>query len=106
MEKLLAFLAIRAFTHNNQEAMLFYNVFFGEDTVEQPKVPIKVTPKSVIARKSIRGSVQTPEIEVPQPSSKKLELMESLKYLKSKKSKTNQDKQSISILEAVLKNMG
>jgi hypothetical protein len=39
------------------------------------------------------------------PTTKRNELMESLKYLKEKQSKTKQDKDSIGVLEAVLKNM-
>jgi hypothetical protein len=36
---------------------------------------------------------------------KKQELVESLEYLRKKSMKTKQDKESISMLEAVLKNM-
>ena len=103
MEKLLAFLAIRAFTHNNEEAMLLYNTFFSDYEVEQPK---NIPPKNIElpkAHKSISGAIPTPKTK--KPSTKKDELMESLNYLKNKKVKSVQDKHSISILEAVLKNM-
>ena len=39
------------------------------------------------------------------PMDKKQEMVESLEYLKSKPTKSKQDKESISMLEAVLKNM-
>lgn len=42
---------------------------------------------------------------VPKSNSKKQELIDSLEYLKSKKVKTKNDKDSIYTLEMVLKNM-
>lgn len=42
---------------------------------------------------------------VPKSNSKKQELIDSLEYLKSKKTKTKKDKESIYTLEMVLKNM-
>ena len=39
------------------------------------------------------------------PMDKKQEMVESLEYLKAKPTKSKQDKESISMLEAVLKNM-
>ena len=39
------------------------------------------------------------------PMDKKQEIVESLEYLKAKPTKSKQDKESISMLEAVLKNM-
>lgn len=39
------------------------------------------------------------------PNDKKEELIESLEYLNSKKRKTKQDKESIYMLESILKNM-
>ena len=39
------------------------------------------------------------------PMDKKQEMIESLEYLKAKSVKSKQDKESISMLEAVLKNM-
>jgi hypothetical protein len=46
-----------------------------------------------------------PQQKKTQPKSKRDELLESLKYLKSKEVKTKQDKESIYTLEMVLKNM-
>ena len=45
------------------------------------------------------------EFEIVEPISKRQELEDSLRYLKSKTNKTIQDKNSIGIIEAVLKNM-
>jgi hypothetical protein len=45
------------------------------------------------------------EFEIVEPVSKRQELEDSLRYLKSKTNKTIQDKNSIGIIEAVLKNM-
>ena len=39
------------------------------------------------------------------PMDKKQEIVESLEYLKAKPTKSKQDKESISMLEAILKNM-
>lgn len=45
------------------------------------------------------------DFEVVAPKSKRQELEDSLRYLKSKVNKTVQDKNSIGVIEAVLKNM-
>ena len=42
---------------------------------------------------------------IPKSNSKKQELIDSLKYLKSKKTKTKKDRESIYTIEMVLKNM-
>jgi hypothetical protein len=105
MEKLLAFLAIRALTHNNQEAMFFYDVLFSDDQVSQPKSIEKEIPQIQQPKKELSGSVKKPIKEVRRAPNNKTELLESLNYLKSKKAKTKEDRQSIGILEAVLKNM-
>jgi hypothetical protein len=94
MEKLLSLLLIRIFVHNIDDAIKIYNVIFPEQkTVVSDK-------KSVIT-----GTTTKPIVEIKKPSTKKDELIESLSYLKNKSSKTKQDKDSIGVLEAVLKNM-
>ena len=124
MENLLAFLAIRAFTHNNSEAILLYDALFSDDVVEQPQPVAKPIeqPKPIakpiqqpkpVAKpiqhpkpmKDFIGSVSKPNVEVRKVPTKKDELMEALAYLKSKKVKTKDDKNSINILESVLRNM-
>ena len=52
-----------------------------------------------------KGTNNDIEFEVVRPKTKKDEILDSLNYLKSKENKTKQDKESISMLEAVLKNM-
>jgi methyl coenzyme M reductase gamma subunit len=94
MEKLLVLLAIRAFVRNTDDSIKIYNALFSE----QKPVVKKEKP-------SITGITNKPIVEVKKPS-KRDELLESLTYLKSKKVKTKQDKDSIGVLEAVLKNMG
>lgn len=114
MENLLAFLAIRAFTHNNSEAILLYDALFSDDVVEQPQPVAKPIERPKPVAKPIQqpkpmkdfiGSVSKPNVEVRKVPTKKDELMEALTYLKSKKAKTKDDKNSINILESVLRNM-
>jgi hypothetical protein len=62
------------------------------------KEPVKPTTNKVVVSNQ-------PQQKKAQPKSKKDELLESLKYLKSKEVKTKQDKESIYTLEVVLKNM-
>jgi hypothetical protein len=62
------------------------------------KEPVKPTANKVVVSNQ-------PQPKKTQPKSKKDELLESLKYLKSKEVKTKQDKESIYTLEMVLKNM-
>jgi len=49
----------------------------------------------------LKSKVKTPNND----KSKKIEILDALKYLKSKKTKTKKDKESIYTLEMVLKNM-
>jgi len=93
MKKLVIFLIIRLFIRNTDEAIKIYNALFSE----QKPIVNKDKP-------SITGTTNKPIFEIKKPS-KKDELLESLTYLKSKKTKTKQDKDSIGVLEAVLKNM-
>jgi hypothetical protein len=89
MEKLLLLLTIRAFVRNTDESIKIYNALFSDQKPVKP---------------SITGTTNKPIVEVKKPS-KRDELLESLTYLKSKKVKTKQDKDSIGVLESVLKNM-
>lgn len=93
MEKLLVLLAIRAFVRNTDESIKIYNTLFSDEK------PITKKDKTFIT-----GTTNKPIVVVKKPS-KQDELLESLTYLKSKKTKTKQDKDSIGVLEAVLKNM-
>lgn len=51
------------------------------------------------------SAVKLDESQMKQPSSKKEELEMSLAYLKSKPVKSNKDKESIQMIQAVLNNM-
>ena len=55
--------------------------------------------------KPVRKVYEPRVVEVKKTKSKKEELVDNLTYLKSKKTKTKQDKESIYTLEMVLKNM-
>jgi len=55
--------------------------------------------------KTERNSIVHNEIKKEKISTKKQEILDSLNYLKSKKTKTKKDKESIYTLEMVLKNM-
>ena len=95
MKKLLVFLIIRLFIRNTDESIKIYNALFSTPK-DEPKKPSE----------SIIGTTTKRLVEIKKPSTKKDELIESLSYLKNKSSKTKQDKDSIGVLEAVLKNMG
>ena len=88
------FLIIRLFIRNTDESIKIYNTLFSVPK-DEPKKPSE----------SIIGTTYKPIVEVKKPSTKKDELIESLSYLKNKSSKTKQDKDSIGVLEAVLKNL-
>lgn len=55
--------------------------------------------------KTERNSIVHNEIKKEKISTKKQEILDSLNYMKSKKTKTKKDKESIYMLEMVLKNM-
>ena len=86
MKKVLILLFIRLFVKNTDEAIKIYHVIFKPENDKQPEY----------------GNVS---ITKPKPTTKKDELLESLEYLKNKKVKTKQDKESIDIINTVLKNM-
>ena len=93
MKKLFLFLTIRLFIRNTDESIKIYNTLFCKELNEPKK------------SSSITGTTSKPIVEIKKPSTKKDELIESLSYLKNKSSKTKKDKDSIGVLEAVLKNM-
>lgn len=81
MEKLLTLFVLRLMVKDDKELVNVFNTIYSE----KPK-----TPKIGIIKKS---------------KNKKDELLESLNYLKNKKKKTAKDRESIDILEAVIKNI-
>ena len=90
--KLLKYLIIRVTCKNADTALKVYTTLYPNVTpiVSQPQV--------------IKQSINVPNSPL-KPMDKKQEMIESLEYLKAKSVKSKQDKESISMLEAVLKNM-
>jgi hypothetical protein len=90
MKELFKYLVIRLTTRHAKTAIDVYNTLYPKQ-------------KDVIYvdRQPSNGSV----VSISSTKSKKDEVLESLNYLKNKKVKTKQDKDSIYSLEMVLKNM-
>ena len=90
--KLLKYLIIRITCKGSDAAIRVYNTLYPnvEPTVPQPQI--------------VKQPVIVPNSPL-KPKDKKQEMVESLEYLKAKSVKSKQDKESISMLEAVLKNM-
>lgn len=94
MKELLKYLVIRCTTRHAKTALEVYNTLYPKQNdvvyIEKPVV-------SQVQNNMTVSSVSS--------KSKKDELLDSLNYLKNKKVKTKQDKESIYSLEMVLKNM-
>jgi hypothetical protein len=90
--KLLKYLIIRVTCKGSDAAIRVYNTLYPnvEPTVPQPQI--------------VKQPVIVPNSPL-KPKDKKQEMVESLEYLKAKSVKSKQDKESISMLESVLKNM-
>jgi len=90
--KLLKYLVIRVTCKGSDAAIRVYNTLYPEVTpiVYQPQV--------------VKQPINVPNSPL-KPMDKKQGIVESLEYLKAKPTKSKQDKESISVLEAVLKNM-
>ena len=90
--KLLKYLIIRLTTKGSDNAIKVYNTLYPNviPPVYQPQV--------------VKQSINVPNSPF-KPMDKKQEMVESLEYLNSKSVKSKKDKESISMLEAVLKNM-
>jgi hypothetical protein len=94
MKELLKYLVIRCTTRHAKTALEVYNTLYPKQNnvvyIEKPVV-------SQVQNNMTVSSVSS--------KSKKDEVLESLNYLKNKKVKTKQDKESIYSLEMVLKNL-
>ena len=88
MRKIFTIFLLKIIVRDNQTVIRFYDSIYKE----RPN-PTKV------------GSVSNTPVEPTKPDSKKEELLKSLSYLKSKRVKTKKDKESINIIESVIKNM-
>jgi hypothetical protein len=81
------------FTWNPDKSLEIVREFMGDD-LDTPKKSFSTTKIS-----QVKNPIQNAK-------SKKEEVLQSLEYLKSKQTKTKQDKDSIYTLEMVLKSMG
>jgi hypothetical protein len=93
MDKIIAYILVNLVTWNPDKSMKIVREFLGDSPVVKPTVNNKVV-------------TSAPQQKKTPPKSKRDDLLESLNYLKSKKVKTKQDKESIYTLEMILKNMG
>ena len=87
MKELLKYLVIRITTRHAKTAIDVYNTLY---------------PKQ---KEVVYVDNSTSVVSIQNTKSKKDEILDSLNYLKNKKVKTKQDKESIYSLEMVLKNM-
>ena len=94
MKELLKYLVIRCTTRHAKTALEVYNTLYPKQT------------EVVYLEKPVTSQVENNmTVSSVSSKSKKDEILESLNYLKSKKVKTKQDKDSIYSLEMILKNM-
>lgn len=96
MKELIKYLVIRITTRHARTAADIYQVLYPvkeKEVVYVDRIVYKNTSENV--------SVSS----VSNPNTKKDEIVNSLEYLKNKKIKSKQDKESIYSLEMVLKNM-
>ena len=83
MEKLLTLLALKLIVKDGEKVVKLYNSIYPQKSQNM-------------------GSVSKPK-KIPVVKTKKDELIESLQYLKSKKTKTKKDKESLILLSLSLK---
>ncbi len=95
MKELLKYLVIRMTTRHAKTAIDVYNTLYPKQK------EIIYIEKPIVNQVDSNVSV----VSVQNTKSKKDEVLDSLNYLKNKKVKTKQDKESIYSLEMVLKNM-
>ena len=93
--KLLRYLIIFRTTKDPMMAAKIYQMIYHPE--------IKHSTINIVTEPQIKYA--TEPVSSVKPTDKKTELIKSLEYLKSKKSPTKQDKESIYTIEMVLKNM-
>lgn len=89
MKKIIAYIFVNIFTWNPDKSLAIVREFLGEDRSIKHNVPSQIT-------------VHNSPLK---PKNKKDEIIDSLNYLRSKQTKTKQDKDSIYTLEMILKSM-
>ncbi len=98
MKKLFYYLVIRCTTRHAETAIKIYQSIYHS---ENGNPVINITKTESVNNQSKQMNV----VGIQSIPNKKQEIIDSLNYLKSKKVKTKQDKDSIYSLEMVLKNM-
>jgi hypothetical protein len=90
------------------KVIVFLIAFAKSNSINKSKSAVKFIFSDVKVNTNPNSNVEPTidvEFEVVEPKTKRQELEESLRYLKSKVNKTVQDKNNIGVIEAVLKNM-
>jgi hypothetical protein len=90
------------------KVIVFLITFVQSNSIAKSKSAVKFIFSDVKVNTKPNSNVEQTidvEFEVVETKSKRQELEDSLRYLKSKVNKTVQDKNSIGVIEAVLKNM-
>lgn len=92
MEKLITLLALRLIFKNEKTVVELYKEIYPDKKIKQIK-KVSNQPKNNM------GTFVKPK------NNKQKELVDGLNFLKNKKNKTKKDRESIGILESVLKNL-
>ena len=95
MKELLKYLVIRLTTRHAKTAIDVYNTLYPK---QKDVMYVDKHHSTQVGNSSV--------VSISSTKSKRDELLDSLNYLKNKKVKTKQDKESIYSLEMVLKNIG
>lgn len=93
MKKVFAYIIVNIFTWNPDKSLEIVREFLCDNN-NNVKNNVKSTPNKITVHNSPL-----------KPKDKKIEIIDSLNYLKSKTNKTKQDKESIYTLEMILKNI-
>jgi hypothetical protein len=106
MEKLLTSLFLQAIFKDVKTTKALVDIIYSEPTapkVVKSKVVRKPAPiKQPVIKKQM---VVNKPVEVAPVSDKKREVMEAIKYLKNKNTKTKADREKIQMLEVILKSV-
>ncbi len=106
MKKILLYLLIDSFTKDSDKSLEMVKEITSNSKRKSFKLPnSKFKEKVVDIYEGFFEDKNDIEFEVVRPKTKRDEILDSLKYLKSKENKTKQDRDSIYTLEMVLKSM-
>lgn len=90
MKKLLTHVLVLALIRNEKKAQMIVDIIYD---VNPPEIKEKV------------GKIQNGSMSTSSNSDKKKEVMDAIKYLKSKETKTKADREKIQMLEVILKSV-